>query len=171
MASPDPTTGPSSSADGDERSPGASTDRSARDRHDLSPLHTGRGSTTIAEGVVARIAALAAREVHGIADLSGGLSSTIGSVMGRIGGGGGEERSTSGVHVEVGETQAAVDLTVKVEYPSSIHQVSDALREHVIDRIEGMTGLEVTEVNISIVDLVFPEDSADEAESRPARVG
>lgn len=152
-----------------------STPRNDQDRDDrraVSPLHTGKGTTTIADGVVARITALAAREVDGVAELSGGLSSTIGSVVGRISGGGGsDERSTSGVHVEVGETQAAVDLTVKLEYPASIHQVSDTLRQHVIDRIEGMTGLEVTEVNIAVVDLVFPEDRDDGDAAGPARVG
>lgn len=148
-------------SDSTPTAPDHDADRSSSTRREMSPLHSGRGTTTIADGVVARITALAAREVDGVAELSGGLSSTLGSVVGRLSGGGGEERSTSGVHVEVGETQAAVDLTVKLEYPSSIHQVSDTLRQHVIDRIEGMTGLEVTEVNISVVDLVFPEEHAD----------
>ena len=45
-----------------------------------------------------------------------------------------------GVGVEVGEREAAVDLTVVVEYGESIPRIADALRENITRRIEGMTG-------------------------------
>lgn len=134
---------------------------------DVSSLQTEHGTTTIAEAVVSKIAALAAREVDGVADLGGSVGSALGSVVGRIRG---SERNTAGVGVEVGSTQAAVDLTMKVTYPASIHQVADAVRENVIERIESMTGLEVVEVNIAVVDLVFPgQPTSDDEESEPSR--
>jgi uncharacterized alkaline shock family protein YloU len=67
--------------------------------------------------------------------------------------------------VEVGEREAAVDLTLVIEYGESIPQVSDAVRENVIKRIEGITGLSVAEVNIAVNDLHFPGDDMPE-ESR-----
>ncbi len=122
-----------------------------------SALETSQGSTTIADSVVAKIAALAAREVDGVAQLGGNLAGALGSVVGRIrGGGGGNEPQTAGVGVEVGQTQAAVDLTLQVLYPASIYEVANSVRQNVIDRIQGMTGLQVVEVNIAVVDLVFP---------------
>jgi uncharacterized alkaline shock family protein YloU len=74
--------------------------------------------------------------------------------VGRIAGGGGRTR---GISVQVGEGQAALDLTVNVLYGRPIHQVTDALRRNVINRVESLTGLQVTEVNITVNDVTFPE--------------
>jgi uncharacterized alkaline shock family protein YloU len=126
-------------------------------------LETDKGSTSIDESVVAKIAALAAKEVDGVAALGGALSSALGDVVGRIRGS--EEHSTAGVGVEVGTRQAAVDINCQMQYPVSIHEVADSVRQNVIDRIEGMTGLEVVEVNIAVSDLVFPDDEADQQAS------
>jgi uncharacterized alkaline shock family protein YloU len=132
----------------------------------MAKLQTEHGTTTIADSVVAKIAALAAKEVEGVADLGGGVGSAMGSVVGRIRG---SEHQTSGVGVEVGATQAAVDVTMKVLYPASLHQVAEAVRGNVIDRIESMTGLEVTEVNVTVTDLSFPgqDEDQDQGSSQP----
>lgn len=127
-------------------------------------LQTERGNTTIADVVVTKVASIAAREVRGVYGLGGGVSRAVGSVTQRVGLS--NERS-QGVSVEVGERETAVDLTVIVEYGESVPQVSQAIRDNVIKRIEGITGLSVTEVNVAINDLYFPGD--DEPE-QPARV-
>jgi uncharacterized alkaline shock family protein YloU len=44
-----------------------------------------------------------------------------------------------------------------VEYGRSIPQVTQAVRERVIERVENLTGLEVTEVNIQVNDVMLPE--------------
>jgi len=66
----------------------------------------------------------------------------------------------------VGETEAAVDLTVVVEYGESIPRVAQQIRENVVRRIEGITGLTVTEVNVAINDLHLPDDDQDDEPSR-----
>lgn len=129
-------------------------------------LETDRGTTSIDDSVVAKIAALAAREVDGVAALGGALSGALANVVGRIRGG---EHRTAGVGVEVGSRQAAVDISCQMQYPASIHEVADSVRQNVIDRIESMTGLEVVEVNIAVSDLVFPEDQ-EKSGQRPSRV-
>jgi uncharacterized alkaline shock family protein YloU len=129
------------------------------------PLQTERGNTTIADAVVTKVAGIAAREVRGVHNLGGGMSRTIGSVTQRVGIG--DERS-QGVSVEVGEREAAVDLIVTVEYGESVPQVSQAIRDNVIKRIEAITGLSVTEVNVAVNDLYFPGE--EEADAAPARV-
>lgn len=113
------------------------------------------GSTVIAEAVVTKVAGIAAREVPGVHDLGGGTTRAIGSVTQRVGLG--DER-TQGVSVEVGETEAAVDLTLVIDYGESIPRVADAIRDNITKRIEGITGLKVTEVNITVNDLYFPGD-------------
>lgn len=127
----------------------------------VAQLETERGTTSIDDAVVAKIAAIAAREIDGVAELGGTLSSALGNVVGRIRG---QDHATAGVGVEVGTRQAAVDMTCKVLYPASIHEVAESLRQNVIDRIESMTGLEVIEVNVAITDLVFPGEDQEEAE-------
>ena len=54
--------------------------------------------------------------------------------------------------VEKGDTQAAVDVTVVVEYGASIVEVGNAIRRNIIEQVEGTTGLEVIEVNVNVVE-------------------
>ena len=120
-----------------------------------SPLQTARGETTIDDGVVSKVAGIAAREVGGVHALGGGAVRAIGAVTQRVGM---SDERTQGVTVEVGEREAAVDLSVVVEYGEPIPRVAEALRTNVINRIEGLIGLSVTEVNIAVNDLHFPGD-------------
>lgn len=140
-----------------------STEITKQDRSST-PLVSDRGRTAIADQVVTKVAGIAAREVAGVFELGGGAARAIGAVTQRVGVG--DER-TRGVNVEVGERQAAVDLKIVVEYGESIPAVSAQVRENVIARIEGITGLDVTEVNVDVNDLWFPGDEVDE-ESRVA---
>lgn len=128
---------------------------------------TSQGKTSIAASVVQKIAGIAAREIPGVHALGGGVSRAFGALRERIPGSS-TSSSTSGVQVEVGEKQAAVDLDIVVEYGASIVELARAVRRNVITATEAMTGLEVTEVNIAVNDIHFPEDSP--AESTPARV-
>ncbi|MGH9183530.1 MAG: Asp23/Gls24 family envelope stress response protein [Acidimicrobiales bacterium] len=121
------------------------------------------GTTSIADTVVEKIAAIAAREVDGVASLGGAVSGALSTVVGRIRG---SEHATAGVGVEVGSRQAAVDLTIKARYPVPIPALADNVRQNVIDRLQSMTGLEVVEVNIAIVDLEFPGQGDDRPTGR-----
>lgn len=135
----------------------------------VASLETDRGTTSIDDSVVAKIAALATREVDGVAELGGAMSGALANVVGRIRGGDRSEHRTAGVGVEVGSRQAAVDISCQMQYPASIHEVAESVRQNVIDRIESMTGLEVVEVNIAVSDLVFP-GTGEESGQRPPRV-
>ncbi|PRX51336.1 putative alkaline shock family protein YloU [Prauserella shujinwangii] len=123
------------------------------------------GKTTIASSVVQKVAGIAAREVSGVHALGGGVSRAFGAIRERIPGSG--TTSTSGVSVEVGEKQAAVDLDLVVEYGARIVDVARAVRRNVITTVEQITGLDVIEVNIAVNDIHLPdEDSAGEPASR-----
>ncbi len=115
-------------------------------------LQTEKGQTTIAPGVVTKIAGIAAREVAGVYQLGGGVARALGAMTQRLPVG---ESNSQGVSVEVGEKEAAVDVTVVVEYGESIPNVSQQLRENIVRRIEGLAGLRVTQVNIEVNDLHF----------------
>ncbi|MEW2585970.1 Asp23/Gls24 family envelope stress response protein [Streptomyces virginiae] len=124
-----------------------------------------RGRTTIADGVVEKIAGLAAREVVGVHALGSGLSRTFGAVRDRVPGGD-KAAVTRGVKAEVGEVQTALDLDIVVDYGVSIREVARAVRENVVSAVERMTGLEVVEVNIAVGDVKLPDEPDEEPESR-----
>ena len=124
-------------------------------------LQSERGTTTIADAVVAKVAGIATREVAGVHNLGGGAARAMGAMTQRVGIG--DER-TQGVSVEVGEREAAIDLTVVIEYGESIPDVCNSIRENVIKRLEGITGLQAAEVNITVNDLYFPGDEEDQQE-------
>ena len=118
-------------------------------------LASEHGRTAIDDTVVAKVAGMAAREVPGVHELGAGAARAMGAVTQRVGI---ADTRSQGVSVEVGERQAAADLTVVVEYGESIPKVTQQVRENVIRRVEGICGLEVTEVNIAVNDLHFPGD-------------
>ncbi|MFE7358070.1 Asp23/Gls24 family envelope stress response protein [Streptomyces sp. NPDC057543] len=124
-----------------------------------------RGRTTIADAVVEKIAALAARDVPGVHAMGSGMARTFGAVRDRVPGGGGSARSvTRGVKAEVGEVQTALDLELVVEYGFAIVDLASEVRENVISAVERMTGLEVVEVNIEVGDVALPDEAGDETE-------
>jgi uncharacterized alkaline shock family protein YloU len=135
-----------------------------------SDLETSQGKTTIAETVVSKIAGMATRQVEGVTGFGSGTARAMSAVRERIPGA--RASSSQGVAVEVGERQAAIDLTIVVEYGAAIVELSRAIRRNVIASIEQMTGLEVVEVNIAVVDLQLPgEDTgAGQQPRQPARV-
>ncbi|MFF7312502.1 Asp23/Gls24 family envelope stress response protein [Streptomyces sp. NPDC008137] len=123
-----------------------------------------RGRTTIADGVVEKIAGLAARDVDGVHAMGSGVARTFGAVRDRVPGG--TKSVTRGVKAEVGEVQAALDLEIVVTYGVSIADVARDVRENVITAVERMTGLEVVEVNIAVSDVKLPDEEEEEPERR-----
>lgn len=116
------------------------------------------GKTTVADGVVAKIAGIAAREVPGVYALGGGGARALGALRSAVN----ATDLTQGVKVEVGETQAAADLTIVVEYPTPVHEVASNVRAAVTDAITMLVGLEVVEVNVDVNDVHLPTDDGDD---------
>jgi uncharacterized alkaline shock family protein YloU len=123
-----------------------------------SPLKGEMGNTTISNTVVAQIAGIATleAEVEGI-QMGGGTSAAVGDFLQTVTGSSGSVDYSRGVSAEVGEEEAAVDLTTTIEYGQSIPRVTEAVRRNVINRVESLTGLRVTEVNITVNDIQVPE--------------
>ena len=117
-----------------------------------SPLKGDKGNTTVSNTVVTQIAGIAAQEVEKV-QMGGGANAAVGGFLQSVTGGSASGNASKGVSVEVGEEEAAVDLTMAVEYGQSIPQVTEAARRNVIKNVEGLTGLRVPEVNITVVDV------------------
>ena len=121
-----------------------------------SPLQSDRGRTTISDSVVSQIAGLAAQEVEKV-QMGGGTAAAVGGFLQSVTGSSSGNFSR-GVSVEVGEEEAAIDLTMAVEYGYSVPRLTEAARQNVINRVESLTGLRVTEVNITVNDVQVPEE-------------
>ncbi|HSP39613.1 MAG TPA: Asp23/Gls24 family envelope stress response protein [Frankiaceae bacterium] len=126
-----------------------------------SALASPDGRISVADGVVAKVAGLAAREMSGVHAMGTGGARALGNVRQRLPGSSGPS-ATQGVSVEVGETQAAIDVDLVVDYGVSIADLGRAIQRNVKSSVERMTGLQVTEVNITVDDVFVPEDSEDE---------
>ena len=125
------------------------------------PLQSDKGVTKIGDAVVSQIAGIAAQEVEKV-QMGGGASAAVGgflqSVTGAVGGSSGGSNFAKGVSVEVGTQEAAIDLTMAIEYGQSIPQLTEAARRNVINKVESLVGLHVTEVNITVNDVQVPEE-------------
>jgi uncharacterized alkaline shock family protein YloU len=121
-----------------------------------SALVSTEGTTTIADTVVSKIAGIAAKEVAGVYALGGGGGRALGAIRERIPGA--RTNHAQGVSVEVGETEAAVDLDLVAEYGVSIADLATGIRRNVISAVERMTGLQVVEVNVVVNDVHLPDE-------------
>ena len=120
---------------------------------------TALGKTVINDGVVAKVAGIAAREARGVYALGGGAARAFGAIREAVAG----TDQTQGISVEVGETQVAVDVTIVAEYPAALQDIADGVRSNIIRAVESIVGLQVTEVNVTVNDVHLPSDDADQA--------
>jgi uncharacterized alkaline shock family protein YloU len=124
-----------------------------------SPLDSDRGTTIVEEPVVTAIVSVIVQEAQKIQPSTGGgrvpgdNSPTVGEFFGNLTGG----TSVRGVSVQVADREASVDLILNVPYGESIPRATQAVRDAVVERVQKLTGLEVTDVSITVSDVALPE--------------
>ena len=146
----------------------SSMSKDVASRGEASASVSSQGKTTIAETVVSKIAGIATREVDGVHAVGGGTARAVGALRERIPGA--RTNHAQGVSVEVGEKQAAVDLDIVADYGVAIADLAAGIRRNVINSVERMTGLQVTEVNVTVHDVYLDDGSNDDDNDAPARV-
>ena len=115
------------------------------------------GTVRIADDVVAIIAGLAATEVEGVAGMSGGFAGGIAEILGK-------RNLSKGVKVEVGETEAVIELFIIVKYGARIPDVAWNIQENVKKAVETMTGLGTPKINVHIQGVEFGSKPSEEEE-------
>ena len=130
-------------------------------------LATEEGQISVADGVVQKIAGKACREIPGVHAMGTGGARAFGSIRERIPGSSGPSVA-QGVGVEVGETEAAVDLDIVVEYGVGIAELGRSIQRNVKQSVERMTGLRVVEVNVAVDDVYLP--GTEDQDDTPSRV-
>ena len=104
------------------------------------------GTVQVADDVVMIIAALAATEAEGVASLAGGITADkVGKMSAKS--------ISKGVRVEVTEGIVKVRIALQIRFGSTIPETAKKVQEKVRSAIENMTGLTVSDVDISVTDL------------------
>ena len=123
----------------------------AEDRQSFSIKEDKSGTVHVAGEVVAIIAGLAATEVEGVSSMAGNITNEL---VGKLG----MKNLSKGVKVDVLENVVCVNLNLNLEYGYIIPETCKKVQEEVKTAIENMTGLEVSDVNISIAGVALEEE-------------
>ena len=119
------------------------------------------GNIKISVDVVTTIAGIAAAEIDGVSNM---YSSFVDEFAQRLGA---KKSSSQGVRVEMNGDTAGIDLYIVVDYGIKIPELAWCIQENVKKKVESMTGLEVSHVNIHIEGISF-EKAAEAAAAQAA---
>ncbi|BCP60140.1 TPA: Asp23/Gls24 family envelope stress response protein [Streptococcus suis] len=116
-----------------------------------------RGELTYSDKVIEKMIGLALESVDGLLAVSGGFFANLKDKIVN------SDEPTTGVHVEVGKKQVAVDLAIIAEYKKHLPTIYKEMKAIIESEVKAMTDLEVVEVNVEVVDIKTREQY--EAES------
>ncbi len=120
-----------------------------------SEVTTELGAIRIADEVVSTIAGLAAKDVEGVATMSGGWGSELVERLGK-------KSFGKGIKVEVNDDQTSIDIYIIIEFGYSIPKVAENVQKEVKMAVETMTGLNVVNVNVHVVAVQMKKNEAEE---------
>lgn len=123
-----------------------------------------KGELTYEDKVIQKIIGLSLESIPGLLDIDGGFFSNLTGKLINT------DNVASGVNVEVGKKQVAVDLKAVVEYQKNVPELYKKIKEVVVSEISKMTNLEVVEVNVDVVDIKTKEQHEADSVSLQDRV-
>lgn len=121
------------------------------------PSATAEGVTAIEDSVIGTVAALAAREIPGVHALGSASARAVGSIRDALG----SSDSDQGVAVALVDRNVTVDIVLVAAYPVPLPALAESVRAAVTQAIEGLVGLSVTAVNVTITDIYADEEADD----------
>lgn len=116
-----------------------------------------KGDLTFDDKVIQKIVGIALEEIDGLLTVDGGFFSNLAGKIVNT------DDVTSGIDVEVGKKQVAVDLDIVAEYGKDITNIYDRIKEVVSREVRNMTGLDVIEVNVNVVDVKTKKEQEDDS--------
>ncbi|HEX6350779.1 MAG TPA: Asp23/Gls24 family envelope stress response protein [Candidatus Dormibacteraeota bacterium] len=108
-----------------------------------------QGTVRVANEVIATIAAMAAREVEGVAGMDDPSARHLGDWLKR-------QTAHDGVRVVIDATKTIhLELFLCVAASAHIGEVAEQVQANVVEAVERMLGLEVAEVNVFVSSIAF----------------
>lgn len=109
-------------------------------------------SLTFSGGVVEKIVSLALRDVTNVVGTRGNWLNRVQDVLGA-------SDTAKGVTVEVlPDSSLNITVSVLIKYGSYAPQIFEDVKRTIVEKITGMTGLEVSGVNLRIEDVLTEEE-------------
>ncbi len=105
----------------------------------------------ISNDVIEMIAGVAANEVQGVSEMTGGFAGGITEILS------GKKNYSKGIKVNINESSVIIDVNIIVEYGARIPDVAFEIQKRVKTAVENMTGLNVEEVNVHVQGVALPD--------------
>jgi uncharacterized alkaline shock family protein YloU len=106
------------------------------------------GQVSVSNEVLAVISGTAALEVDGV--ITGAYAQHGDMSAGRA-----KKNFAKGVKITLDEGKVKVDISIMIKFGHKIHQVSEEVQKRIATALETMVGMQVSEVNVSVVGLKF----------------
>lgn len=119
------------------------------------PGQSPTGTLKYDDKVVQKIIGIALADIKGLLTVDGGFFANLADKVVNT------NDVTSGIDVEVGETQVAVDLQIVAEYGIDINQLYQRMKDVIVKQVKEMTDLDVIEVNVTVTDIKTKAEYAD----------
>lgn len=117
------------------------------------------GNVKISDEVVAAIASVAAMEIPGVVNMSGGFTGGFSEMLGK-------KSQSKGVKVELNDNDAIIDVNIIVEYGKNISEIGKKVQENVKNSVETMTELNVSQVNVYIQGVNISKNNKEKQEPK-----
>ncbi|WEO78203.1 Asp23/Gls24 family envelope stress response protein [Cryobacterium sp. SO2] len=124
---------------------------------DAAADRVGEGVTTIKDGVIGKVAGLAVREIPGVHAVGSVPTRAIGAIVDAIS----SADVNPGISIELGDEGVTVEIVLVAAYPVPLTALADRVRASVTRAIEGLVGMTVTAVNVTITDIYVAEEPDD----------
>lgn len=109
------------------------------------PAPEDRGRTTIADGVVSRIASIAASEVEAVVDTGKGWTKLV-------------RRGLPHAEAKVAGATSSITVEVATTWPTPLARLTEQVRAHVTERVGTLAGVTVSRVDVTVADVVHLDE-------------
>ena len=145
--------------------PNTNTNKKENEKKDVNKnVEEVKGELTYENKVIQKIIGFSLENISGLLAVDGGFFSNLTDKIINT------DNVTSGVNVEVGKEQVAVDLNIIVEYKKNVPELYQEIKKVITNDISNITDLEVVEVNVNVVDIKTKEQHEADSVSLQDRV-
>lgn len=105
------------------------------------------GKLSFDDKVIQKIVGISLNKIDGLLTVNGGFFSNMAKSIVNT------DDVTAGINTEVGQKQVAIDMQIVVEYGKDIHALFKEMKQLVTKEVKSMTGLDVVEFNVDVIDI------------------